>query len=460
VSESYIAEDPIAGVNENMAQNLDWQPLRLVSQIPDVQLPIKYFTDNQDIQFDVDENWNHSRLCYEASRYGDVASLRALIKQGQPDLNYQISTNDSLPLYELGNTPLIIATERGHADVLKELIKGGVDVNFIGRYECGREYFEKTALIETISSFSMGKYQIIRILVEAGADPLQLVKFQDVDSSAKSAIQILLERSMDNQNGVYRVVEIFVTNGLDLNQSLITGYSILGTSMWRAKESSSSWQIAHLLQTNGAKLNEVDLQRSSLFLKNLTLFMEKLYVLSHTMLPAVLPAHHHHHHHLHAMTNNTNVCNEILMGILRDGVYLGSVACDVTGKGLFEYCISCGLILPAKMLWAAGCHIGLAYQWTDRSNFFKLYNGVCKLKEQEKSDIHTFLKNIVQQPRTLLDCARITVRTILRPGNLTEKVKKLEIPDCLKDHLVLSEIRPLIDHVTIGFIVKNFNSWN
>ena len=106
---------------------------------------------------------------------------------------------------EDGNTGLHLAAERGHTDVVKELLDAGVDVNIRG---CDN-------WTPLIAAAMMGKERSVQLLVEAGAD---LTSRQDDGDSA-------LHRAAAGRHDA--VIKILLEKGIDVNMRNNTGWTAL-----------------------------------------------------------------------------------------------------------------------------------------------------------------------------------------------------------------------------------------
>ena len=110
---------------------------------------------------------------WEACRVGDLERVRQLIQYGQ-DVN---SRGDSY-----GTTPLIVAADSDHDQVVCELIRAGADVN-------GKDNNKRTAL--HWASWR-GHYSVVKTLIEAGAN------INEQDWRGRTPLMMAAHMSYDN----------------------------------------------------------------------------------------------------------------------------------------------------------------------------------------------------------------------------------------------------------------------
>jgi len=128
---------------------------------------------------------DYKLIIFKAVECGDLAEVKELIANGA-DVN---------KMNDYGWTPLMIASQNGHVEILKALLYKGADINAKGKYGI-------TALM--VAS-EMGDLKIVNELLSEGAD---------VNARDDYGWTALLASS---KNGNIEVVQALLTNGADLN---------------------------------------------------------------------------------------------------------------------------------------------------------------------------------------------------------------------------------------------------
>ena len=121
---------------------------------------------------------NNSELFMSAIKKGDINTVKTLIDKGMNVNRADIKENrplfkGTMPLFR-GNMPLFIASERGHLDIVRLLIKKGAKLD-------KADYDGWTPLI---GASLMGHLEVVRLLVDAGAD------LNKVNDDGKTALDI------------------------------------------------------------------------------------------------------------------------------------------------------------------------------------------------------------------------------------------------------------------------------
>ena len=159
---------------------------------------------------------------WTACEKGDLERVRQLIQYGQ-DVNRVDIFNET--------TPLIVAANSGHNQVVQELIRAGADVN-------GINYIKRTALHRASCS---GHSSVVKTLAEAGAN----LNVQDEDGRTP-----LMKAAADGHANV--VVEL-IRAGADVNEKDKYKQTALHKASWRGHSS-----IVKTLAEAGANLNVQD----------------------------------------------------------------------------------------------------------------------------------------------------------------------------------------------------------
>ena len=172
--------------------------------------------------FDVDRTHNESKTCADPNVHSNkiFTALVELLLEKQVDPNVQISEN--------GVTPLILASQFGHYQVVELLLKNGADPNI----------HNNDGLTPLILASQFGHYQVVEILLKNGADP---------NIHNNDGFTALIVAS---QFGHYQVVEILLKNGADPNIHNNDGFTALTFASGKGH-----YQVVELLLKNGADPN-------------------------------------------------------------------------------------------------------------------------------------------------------------------------------------------------------------
>jgi len=143
-----------------------------------------------------------------------------------------------------GCTPLFCAVEAGLVENVRELIRRGADVNAV-------TIRNETPLHKVVNDIKCGKYneqrfQIIKMLLEAGADP-------NIQSNVKeSPLYILLFCELKT-SVLRKIIELFLKHKVDLAQYNTDGEFTVLTIVCQ----NDKYELAELFLKNGAKANQL-----------------------------------------------------------------------------------------------------------------------------------------------------------------------------------------------------------
>ncbi|MDC0857561.1 ankyrin repeat domain-containing protein [Rickettsiales bacterium] len=197
----------------------------------------------------------------------DIAEIRQIIS-GVEDIN-QASTSS----YDEGRTPLHIAAQNGHPEIVKLLLDRGAEVNQAGRY--GTTPLHIAA--------HRGHREAVQLLLDRGAE----VNQSDNDGTTplciavinghREAVQLLLDRGAEvNQadddgetplyiaviNGHREAVQLLLDRGAEVNQSDNDGTTPLCIAAFRGHAA-----VALLLKLAGAKRGDIDFEKNDAVIK-------------------------------------------------------------------------------------------------------------------------------------------------------------------------------------------------
>jgi ankyrin repeat protein len=157
----------------------------------------------------------------ESYDFGNISRSRRLIKAGA-DVNV---------INKYGVTPLFMAAQNGHLEIVILLLKAGADVNIANK---------ESGISPLWIASQQGHSEIIRMLLKAGADV-------NVTQKASGITPLW----MAAQNGHSRIVWLMLEAGADVNAA----HKESGiTPLWIASQNGRPW-IAKLLLGAGADVN-------------------------------------------------------------------------------------------------------------------------------------------------------------------------------------------------------------
>ena len=125
-----------------------------------------------------------------------------------------------------GTTALMMASKKGHLEVVKYLVKEGADINQVSRYE-------RTALIEASEN---GHLEIVKYLIKIG-----------VDISAKN-VNNYTALMLASGSGHIEVVRYLIEKGVDIHNK-----GEYGTTALEAASTNRHNDIVKLLEAVGVK---------------------------------------------------------------------------------------------------------------------------------------------------------------------------------------------------------------
>ncbi|RVD85294.1 uncharacterized protein DFL_003620 [Arthrobotrys flagrans] len=197
-------------------------------------------------------------VLHECARHGRPEMLKWFIEAGMAS---EVDTLDR----SIGMSPLYLAVDQGHPNMVRELIKYGADVNV----ETAEGLW--TPLHESVKK---GYLEITEMLLRAGADPnaasddgitcfhccwrtgsvslasLLLSHGADINAKRKDQFTALHYACFEGRR---ELAEFLVANGANMEDETREGFSPLQLTMMR-----NHWGIADLLIKNGADVNHKD----------------------------------------------------------------------------------------------------------------------------------------------------------------------------------------------------------
>jgi len=159
----------------------------------------------------------------EACRQGDAETLGRLLSNGASAAAIIDGADRE------GRTPLYLACDAAHADVVKMLIEAGADVNKAGSYGCTPVYMASEG----------GHADVVKMLIEAGAD------LNKADDYGCTPVYKASER------GDADVVKMLIEAGADVNKADNDGC----TPVYRASEGGHTDVVKMLIEA-GADVNK------------------------------------------------------------------------------------------------------------------------------------------------------------------------------------------------------------
>ena len=160
-----------------------------------------------------------------AAKEGMVNKLRAVISTFMVDVNF-ITEIDGTEDPSQGASPLILASERGHKDVVQLLLTSGADPNL-----ADEDGF--TPLIDAVDD---GHFEVAKLLLDYGADP-----------NLANKIDGYVPLMYASLSGFMDIVKLLLDRGADPNLKGDTGDTALSNAVDRGHK-----DIAKLLLDRGA----------------------------------------------------------------------------------------------------------------------------------------------------------------------------------------------------------------
>jgi ankyrin repeat protein len=191
------------------------------------------------------ERYNLHKQMFIAIKKGDISEIKKL--SNYIDLNERIIVDNNI--YPLcGNTTLSIACYYGQLDIVKILIKQGVNVNTLCKNDEPYNIINgRTALmIAILGENQLTKLAIVKELIKAGAD----IKIREVSGWDALLISVI-HKKLD-------ITKELLSNGADINQKYQTNtkkYSLLSEVI---KYENENCERINFLISNGAKINYND----------------------------------------------------------------------------------------------------------------------------------------------------------------------------------------------------------
>ncbi len=386
-----------------------------------------------------------------ASMMGNVECVRLLLQHGAKTLYREGG--------DMGETALSLAAFRGHTEVISLLLAAGADVNDI-------DNSGDTPLHNAVMN---GKIDTVQELVKHGAS----VNMPDEEGRGPLVMALL--------GDCLGMTDYLLTAGADVNGTEhFTGTSVfvvLASRITQYKYKSFVQKGEYLL-SKGADINMTNSMGMAPFLEvcrrggdcHLTLPITYILELGAHMdvqdpdgctpLGMLL---------VHMLTDddeNRNLLLEVMCQMLKKGINVNMLThlwCErdsypnhpywsVSQPGMFELpleiAVRSGLVGVSHLLWTAGSQHGELAKWLTIDHIpFYIRETESLQHEKMQTTMNNFLRT-VHQPRSLMDCARIIIRTNLNSQcqRLDDKLTyaNLGLPEVVCSYMALSDLDKII----------------
>ena len=257
------------------------------------EYPTSTIIDSTKLMIERVQQAKKNRALFGAAEDGDVDRVKQLIAE-DADVNTEwgdINTKEeeeSTPLWQLEDTPLVYAVRSGKMEVVKLLVEAGADVNAgqwpplptaVGKENMAMvEYlidhgadvdFNDDGWTLLMESFSSGK-EMVKLLIDRGADIHVQCKWTGGTGALHRAVrygyrditELIIQRGFDVNAGPWTALHIAAETGRkDMAELLIqkgANVNVIGTrdrSPLYVAASRGNTNVAELLIANGANVN-------------------------------------------------------------------------------------------------------------------------------------------------------------------------------------------------------------
>jgi uncharacterized protein len=184
-----------------------------------------YINEKERDELRLTEDARHRRITDLLQQRGAMPSLEVAAMLGNAEKVREClekGIND-----EVGGTALRAASKRGHFEVVKVLVAGGVNVN-------AKDKEGETALIEA----AYDHFEIVKTLLASGAD---------VNARTRRGWTALMEAAVNDN---FEIVKALLDNGADINAQDIGGDTALN---WASYKGSWGVKMVKFLKAHGGK---------------------------------------------------------------------------------------------------------------------------------------------------------------------------------------------------------------
>ncbi len=188
--------------------------------------------------------WYYAKKLEHAGvKFSEQAFLAAVSTNNEETVNLFIQAGMKLDVKnEQGQTALIIASEKGHANMISRLLQ--LDAGVTRHFDAGGNSALMTAARQ-------GQGAVVQLLIERGADVNYIVPSRE---GAASALQVALD-APDFKEAHLNIIRRLLHHGAD-----VKGRNSAGRSPLLFAADHGRWEAADVLIENGADVNEADLK--------------------------------------------------------------------------------------------------------------------------------------------------------------------------------------------------------
>jgi len=154
--------------------------------------------------------------------HDDIAEVRALLRQGASP-NSKNSDGNTL-------TALMVAAQKGNADIVKLLLDEGTEVNAKADVVIGAEAFVATGITALSQAAHSANLPIVKMLLEHGAD------IHALDGRGATVLSFATTNE---------IAQYFLDRGLDINARDKDGYTLLIHSAEGIRRPSIAYLLEH-----------------------------------------------------------------------------------------------------------------------------------------------------------------------------------------------------------------------